>query len=260
MLAARTGARLLRTAPRIACAGALALAHSPFPSPSSSVPTFSRRNISRHPSRGSARTPPPAANESPDDQDAALAKVRDMNRVYDEDIPVSTIVIVDPTNGSLLPPTTLRSVLAALDRDRYKLLLVDRTHRPPICRIIDKNEERKQAQEQRQKEKERKANSRTPGAGSTKEVHVTWGVSPHDLQHKLKKGKDFLAKGYRLLVVIESKKGVPPVDKQGQRAVLNQIAKVLEDYGKQAGSPSGSYKETQVEFAPKPQQQQPQDA
>ncbi|BGP24250.1 hypothetical protein JCM10295v2_003160 [Rhodotorula toruloides] len=226
--------------------------------PSSSVPTLSRRTISRYTPQNPTRPPPPPSKGPLENEAAALAKVKDVKAVYDEDIPVSTIVIVDPTNGHLLPPTTLRSILAALDRDRYKLLLVDRRHKPPICRIIDKEEEKRQALERRQKEKERKADKSAPGAGSTKEVHVTWGVSPHDLQHKLKKGRGFLEKGYRLLVVIESKKGVPPIDKQGQGAVLKQIATILEGVGRQAGAPSGTYRETQIEFAPKPQQQQPQ--
>lgn len=186
-------APVVHAAPRLcsACSSTLPRRSSSLPSPQARLLTASAR----------WSLPPKPAT----------ASAKGSRVVKDEDIPHEVVVLVDPATKGLLPPSTLSGLLASLDRTRYAIQLVDPAHDPPICRILDKKE-----QYQREKDKKAKALERakdpttTPGAGggAPKEVHLTWGVSAHDLEHKLKKGKEMLARGKRVLVCLGDKKRV----------------------------------------------------
>jgi len=93
----------------------------------------------------------------------------------DEDIPHKLVVLVDPTTKSLLPPSTLSSLLSALDRTRYSIQLVDPSNDPPICRILDKKEAYQKAKDKKVKDAERAATQVANAGGEVKEVHLTWG-------------------------------------------------------------------------------------
>ncbi|GAA5943158.1 Aim23p [Sporobolomyces koalae] len=156
----------------------------------------------------------------------------------DEDIPHSTIVLVDPATKSLLPPSTLSSLLAALDRTRYAIQLVDPASEPPICRILDKKEAYQKARDKKAKDAERAANQVANAGGELKEVHLTWGVSEHDLEHKLKKGRELLAKGNRLLIGLSDKKRAVKVSQEVRAQVVKQVEEALSGYGTLKGRPT----------------------
>ncbi|GAA5982244.1 hypothetical protein JCM10908_004798 [Rhodotorula pacifica] len=169
--------------------------------------------------------------------------------VRDEDIPFKTVVLVDPSTKALLPPSTLSSLLASLDRTRFLIQLADATQDPPICRIVDKKEEYAKSRERQAKAKERVA-AGGGVAGPPKEVHLTWGTSSHDLDHKLKKGKDLLAKGNRVAVCLSRKKGAPEVSHEVRKQVLKQIEQSLHGHGTTNGQPTKKMDVVMLEFVP----------
>ncbi|GAA5912850.1 uncharacterized protein JCM6883_004853 [Sporobolomyces salmoneus] len=167
----------------------------------------------------------------------------------DEDIPYRTVVLVDPTTKSLLPPSTLSSLLAALDRERYAIQLVDPSNDPPICRILDKKEAYQKAKEKKLKDAERAATQIANAGGEIKEVHLTWGVSEHDLEHKLKKGRELLAKGNRLLVGLSDKKRAVKVSHDVRNQVIKQVEQSLEGHGVLKGRPTNRDGAVWLEFS-----------
>ncbi|GAA5881947.1 hypothetical protein JCM16303_003479 [Sporobolomyces ruberrimus] len=167
----------------------------------------------------------------------------------DEDIPHRTVVLVDPATKSLLPPSTLSSLLAALDRDRYAIQLVDPANDPPICKILDKKEAYQKAKDKKAKDAERAATQVANAGGELKEVHLTWVVSEHDLEHKLKKGRELLAKGNRLLVGLSDKKRAVKVSHDVRSQVMKQVQQALEGHGVLKGTPTNRDGAVWLEFS-----------
>ncbi|BGP39644.1 hypothetical protein JCM10449v2_003595 [Rhodotorula kratochvilovae] len=184
----------------------------------------------------------------------ATASAKGSRVVKDEDIPHEVVVLVDPATKGLLPPSRLAELLASLDRTRYAIQLVDPAHEPPICRILDKKEQYQRERDRKAKEQERaKDPAAAPGAGggAPKEVHLTWGVSAHDLEHKLKKGKEMLARGNRVLVCLADKKRVPvKVGQEIRQQVIHQIEHELKGAGELRGRPANRDGMVVLEFKP----------
>ena len=126
------------------------------------------------------------------------------------------IQMVGP-NNALQPPRSLRESLAAIDRSTHFIMQVgekvhpryadapepdegQRDTRPkiPVCKVIDKLAYR-QAEIV-------KAKSKKPTSIPTKEVELNWTIAPHDLEHRLKKMKEFLNDGRRVEVVFGKKR------------------------------------------------------
>ncbi|KFY45471.1 hypothetical protein V494_00935 [Pseudogymnoascus sp. VKM F-4513 (FW-928)] len=130
--------------------------------------------------------------------------------------------IVDET-GKLSQPQRVVDILATLDRRAQSLITValppprlrSRWETPspapesedapartvpeiPICKIIDKQAVREAA----------KATKKKPAnpAQTVKTLELNWAIDPHDLQHRLKRMRDFLEKGYRVDVVLIGKR------------------------------------------------------
>lgn len=74
--------------------------------------------------------------------------------------------------------------------------------------------------------------------GPPKEVQLSWGVTAHDLSHKLNKAKELLGKGARVTVVLKDKKGADSVGKEGRKVVMQSVEKQLEGKGKLVKAPS----------------------
>ncbi|GAA6039853.1 hypothetical protein JCM8097_006763 [Rhodosporidiobolus ruineniae] len=169
----------------------------------------------------------------------------------DEDIPHRTVILVDPTTKALLPPSTVSSLLASLDRTRFSIQLADASADPPICRLVDKKAEYDKAREKKDKDKERAKQPNSVANQPPREVHFTWGVSAHDLEHKLKKGREFLEKGGRVQVHLADKKGttVRP-NQEVKQQVIRQVEQALEGIGALQGKPSVKHGQTILEFKP----------
>lgn len=169
----------------------------------------------------------------------------------DEDIPHTTVVLVDPTSKGLLPPSTVRSLLASLDRTRYCIQLADASHDPPICRLIDKKELYDKAREKKSTAQEKAKTPASAASSPPREVHFTWGVSAHDLEHKLKKGKEFLEKGGRILVCLADKPGTKvKVNNEVRGKVINEVQSALEGFGVMSDRPKNRQGATVLEFRP----------
>lgn len=171
-------------------------------------------------------------------------------QLTDEAIPHPLITLVDPISSSLTPPTSLADLLIALDRTRFSILLVDPSHDPPICKILDKKAQYAKAQSKKAKDAAPPA-AGTPVknvAGPPKEVHLTWGVTAHDLSHKLAKAKELLEKGHRVVVVIANKKGADGVDGNKKDEVIQGVQTALEGFGKLRKEPENKGGQVLLEF------------
>ncbi|GAA6055074.1 hypothetical protein JCM3770_001783 [Rhodotorula araucariae] len=183
----------------------------------------------------------------------ATASAKGSRIVKDEDIPHEVVVLVDPASKGLLPPSRLAELLASLDRTRYAIQLVDPAHNPPICRILDKKEQYQRERDKKAKDQERAKDPATAvgaGGGAPKEVHVTWGVSAHDLEHKLKKGKEMLAHGKRVLVCLADKKRAVKVSPEVRQQVIRQVEHELQGAGTLQDRPANRDGVVVLEFKP----------
>lgn len=159
------------------------------------------------------------------------------SRLFDEAIPHRTISLVDPETSSLLPPAKLSSILASLDRTRFSILLVDPSKPVPICKILDKKAEwdKKQAAKKQSSpgdDKAGKSKSKSTASAPPKEVHLTWGVTAHDLSHKLSKARELLSKGSKVTVILKDKKGAERVSSAVKDQVMGDVESSLGGSGK----------------------------
>lgn len=127
-------------------------------------------------------------------------------------------------DGQLSDALDLKSVLAGLDRKTQSLHVIAMPEpgnpqvRWPICRIVNKKEELAKLQFEKQQQKKQKATSKQ------KDMEINWVVGPHDLEHKLKQLQRFLAKGYKVQVLLLKKVNakVKAKDKEA-KALLEKI-------------------------------------
>lgn len=104
-----------------------------------------------------------------------------------------------------------------------------------ICKLIDKKEEFDRLRNLKRKASDPSTPSSQAAAGSSsKEVQLTWSVSPNDLAHKLGKAKKEMLKGARINVVVTTKaggrkyiKGLNPKEDEKRELMLQHIEKFL---------------------------------
>ncbi|OAQ98764.1 hypothetical protein LLEC1_08110, partial [Akanthomyces lecanii] len=78
------------------------------------------------------------------------------------------------------------------------------------------------------KEQERKQRKKASAKPKTKEMELTWSISEHDLQTKLRQLGGFLAKGMKVHVVLGRKRGGQKVDDEAMRALLKRIQREIQ--------------------------------
>ncbi|ELR05598.1 hypothetical protein GMDG_01789 [Pseudogymnoascus destructans 20631-21] len=126
--------------------------------------------------------------------------------------------------GKLSPPQRVADVLATLDRKTQSLHTValppprlrSRWEAPPeaapsseegsgraapeipVCKIITKEAAAKPTKSVKKK-------AANPSA-TVKTLELNWAIDPHDLEHRLKRMREFLEKGYRVDVVLVGKR------------------------------------------------------
>ncbi|KAI1800969.1 hypothetical protein F4811DRAFT_536214 [Daldinia bambusicola] len=130
-----------------------------------------------------------------------------------------------PPDSTLGPAQPINAVLRTLDPKTHVLVMVA----PPapsadpgsldaeaaICRIMDKAAMKAAAIEAEQRARRK--------AVDTKELEVSWGISPHDLGHKLRRLRGFLDQGLAVEVVLAKKRGGKPVAAEAAAAVLRAV-------------------------------------
>ncbi|OTB18885.1 hypothetical protein K445DRAFT_314730 [Daldinia sp. EC12] len=220
-----------------------------FSSSSSSSSSFSSRRLLRN-SRNATNPLPPAPPSHVRTFSAAppLRRMFSTTRSYkridplqkhpsNENIPYDYVRVVgqvppDEEGGSTLGPAQpIDSVLRTLDRKTHALVMVA----PPpaaadpdtldasaaICRIIDKAAAKAAAIEAEQRARRK--------AIDTKELEFSWGISPHDLGHKLRRLRQFLDQGLSVEVILAKKRGGKPVPVETAEEVLKAVRASLKD-------------------------------
>jgi translation initiation factor IF-3 len=93
----------------------------------------------------------------------------------------------------------LRRVMAQYDRTTHSLVNVTPDAEEPTCKLYSKKH-------LFEVEIAKKASAKH-SVSVTKELQLTWAISPHDLSHRLRTAVTALRKGNRVEVTIGSKKG-----------------------------------------------------
>lgn len=126
----------------------------------------------------------------------------------------------------------VKEVLAELDLKTQSLQVTfmpePGTGGLPICRIVNKKEEFLKQKLEKEQEKKQKA------ASKEKQMELNWALAPHDLEHKMKQMQKFLAKGYRVQVLLLKKRGAKVLAKAKEANAL--IDKIVEATAEVPGS------------------------
>ena len=117
----------------------------------------------------------------------------------DEAIRSLTVRIVSADN-KIQEPSYFPDILASIDRKTHFIQQVSPSDDPefpiPICKIIDRKESREQERARA------KAAKSSQHAASAKKLELSWGIGKHDLEHRMKKVKEFLEEGRRVEIVV----------------------------------------------------------
>lgn len=140
----------------------------------------------------------------------------------DEEITAGWVQVVNAEKG-LDPPTSLRTALARIDRKQKWLVQVARPAKlgdPAICKIMDKKVVRGREE---QKRKQAKASQIV-----LKEMELNWSIDAHDLGHRCKKIAQFMERGWRVNILIITKKRKRPATVQEGETLLSKIRNTVE--------------------------------
>ncbi|PUU81450.1 hypothetical protein B9Z19DRAFT_1122075 [Tuber borchii] len=128
-------------------------------------------------------------------------------------------------------------VINSFDRSEYILLCVNPSvvsqNEPPTCLLTSMahflERERREAEAaalallKRQKKP----------AITTRVLEFTWAISEHDLAHKMKKMGEFMQKGYRVEVIVGTRKGMPKVKAEQAKELIAKIRETGIMFGKE---------------------------
>ncbi|OJD30484.1 translation initiation factor if-3 [Diplodia corticola] len=159
---------------------------------------------------------------TPHNQRRAASKYRppvERSKPYDEEIGSIYINLIDE-EGVFRPRQRLRTVLNDMDRIMNHLVQLDAPteeseHPFPVCKIVAKTALREQ-----ERTKARLKAKKNPDE-LAKTIELNWAVSPNDLQHWMKRLKEFLQEGRRVEVAMGPKK-------RGRKATMAEASHVLE--------------------------------
>ncbi|KAL1926052.1 hypothetical protein VTP01DRAFT_7145 [Rhizomucor pusillus] len=155
---------------------------------------------------------------------AAQSSKRTVDRPpRDEEITAKFIKLIDEKGELVHEKARTEDVLRTIDRNQFFLVQVDPRSAIPTCRLFDK----KQLFE---KQKAAKKNKNANPAKVTKEIMFGWNVSPHDMEHKLAKAKEFLEKGNKVMVEIVHKKGQLRPSRDEEKQLIERVSKHLDSY------------------------------
>lgn len=172
------------------------------------------------------RQPPPfrygAAEEEDENKPGPRVKSKLGRLPRDDEITwpyVFVKTLSDDGHERLAGPRPVKEVLAELDLKKCSLQAVvmprpddEEAPRWPICKIVNKKEELTRAKELKERKKQTVVKE--------KELELNWALAPHDLEHKLKTLQKFLAKGYKVQVLLLKKRS-------SKARIADKDAKVL---------------------------------
>ncbi|KAG6014508.1 hypothetical protein E4U54_005161 [Claviceps lovelessii] len=101
-----------------------------------------------------------------------------------------------------------------------------------VCKIVNKADE---YERQKQLKEKKKA---AAGKAKTKEMELTWAIGDHDLGTKMRQMGGFLAKGFKVEVLVAKKKGGKQVDGREAEAVVRRLREAVEQNGGREAKPA----------------------
>jgi translation initiation factor IF-3 len=168
---------------------------------------------------------------------------RDEHRINDR-IRVPRVKVVDENGVMLGEMPTLQALQIARERG-FDLVEVAGEARPPVCKLLDYG---KYKYEEKKKQHKSKARQHVQ---KVKEIRLRPLTDDHDLITKLKKAKEFLEEGDKVLVTIFFR-GREQAHKEHGREMMGRIKKYLEEVSKVEHDLSMTGPRMQITLMPKP--------
>jgi len=154
------------------------------------------------------------------------------------------VKVVDENGGMLGEMPTDQARQIARERG-FDLVEVAAEARPPVCKLLDYG---KYKYEEKKKQHKSKANQHIQ---KVKEIRLRPLTDDHDLSTKLKKAREMLEEGDKVLVTIFFR-GREQAHKEHGREMMGRIKKELEDLGKVEHDISMTGPRMQITMLPKP--------
>ncbi|KAI5297833.1 hypothetical protein KEM56_004509, partial [Ascosphaera pollenicola] len=111
--------------------------------------------------------------------------------------------------------------LGLVDRKTQRLVQMsaETEEQPAVCKILSKKDlyEQKKAKKKRAFEK----------SNVWKQLEINWGISSHDLKHRLKKVKEFIDKGKSVEIVLLPKRKALPASQQQATDLLKEVKRAI---------------------------------
>jgi len=127
-------------------------------------------------------------------------------RVFDSKIPHPIVRLVNLETKRLDPPLPLQDVIASFDPKEYRIELMRADPEDggePIVRVITREAARSQKDQDKLRVKALRKNNAT-----RKQIQMSWGVEMRDLERKMEKVRDEIAKKNEIDIVLAKKKDV----------------------------------------------------
>jgi translation initiation factor IF-3 len=168
---------------------------------------------------------------------------RDEHRI-NERIRVPRVKVVDENGAMLGEMPTFDALKIARERG-YDLVEVAADARPPVCKFLDYG---KYKYEQKKKQKKSKSKQHVQ---VVKEVRMRPLTDEHDVATKVKKAREILEHGDKILITIFFR-GREQAHKEIGRALMDRIKKDLDDVGKLEHDITMQGPRMQITMLPKP--------
>ncbi|THH13324.1 hypothetical protein EW146_g6879 [Bondarzewia mesenterica] len=167
-------------------------------------------------------TPTCASIPQPTRRHASTGRPRNQNIKYE------TVRVVDPETRKPTDPQPYKDLLKAVKAEhKYFIELVaapsDATGGYPLVKLISQREDAQRAKEMRQKQRLGRKHA------AQKEVQLTWSVEQADWDHKLRKVREEIGKGYRADLVFALKSGQQPPKPREMEDKVSQALEALQD-------------------------------
>ncbi|KAG9231239.1 hypothetical protein BJ875DRAFT_498489 [Amylocarpus encephaloides] len=161
------------------------------------------------------------------------AKVPTARYPRDSEITARHIILVND-DGNLGAPILTTRVRASMDPlNTESLIMVAEPTESipyPICKVINKAKEYARMKALKKARKENKDPAKT-----CKTLEIGWGIEKGDERHRMERLRGFLAKGYRVEVVVAKKRRGRSVGGDEMRGLLGRVRGCIEDGGWKEG-------------------------
>lgn len=194
---------------------------------------------SRPPQRGRAAPEETTIDDDDDPKKAYLRRFTTQQSVeasgrgrlpQDHEITDPKIMVLDGsvTEGPMAPAVAMRHLRPEESLRMVKPFIpADKSGRPQelaLCKIVNKRDEYARQKEVRDKKK-------AEAKPKLKVVELSWAIGPHDLETKMRRLADFMAKGHKVELAFGKKKGGKRVDAEDAQAVLKSVKEEIEKLG-----------------------------